>query len=143
MNHHFNFYVEYLIFIQSDMSNPIGDILDSLKESLRYIILFVVAIMILWYVVVWYSDNQTTINQSIAELCDLDSTIRNNIDQTLIDSLPGDTWQELQTKDILHRAMIGESILDSEYQIVFDMLSVLNKKKLQIDDLEIGCNLLG
>ena len=89
-----------------------------------------------------YSNNQTTINHSIAELCGLDSTIRNNIDQTLIDSLPGDTWQQLQTKEILHRAMIGESILDSEYQIVFDVLSVWNKKRLQIDDLEIGCNLL-
>jgi len=124
------------------MSNPIGDILDSLKESLRYIILFVVVIMVLWYVAEWYSDNQSTINHSIAELCGLDSTIRNNLDQTLIDSLPGDTWQQLQTKDILHRAMIGELILDSEYQIVFDVLSIWNKKRLQIDDLEIGCNLL-
>ena len=111
MNHHFHFYVKCLISIQSDMSNTIEDILDSLKESLGYIILFVVAIMILWYVVVWYSDNQPTVNHSIAELCSLDSTIRNNIDQSLIDSLPGDTWQQLQTKDILHRAMIGCNLL--------------------------------
>ena len=124
------------------MSNSIGDILDSLKESLRYIILFVVAIMILWYVAIWYSDNQTTINQSIAELCGLDQTIRSNVDQSLIDTLPDETWQQLQTKNILKKALRGESILDSEYQIVFDVLNIVHKKKLQIGDLEISCNLI-
>jgi len=112
------------------MSNPIGDILDSLKESLRYIILFVVTIMILWYVAEWYSDNQPTVNQSIAELCGLDQTIRSNVDQSLIDTLPDETWQQLQTKNILKKALRGESILDSEYQIVFDVLSIAHKKKI-------------
>ena len=125
------------------MENPFTEILETAGKVTYVIFALVLGMIIILAFASVYSNNQTTINHSIAELCGLDSTIRNNIDQSLMDSLPGDTWQELQTKDILHRAMIGESILDSEYQIVFDVLSVLNKKKLQIDDLEIGCNLLG
>lgn len=125
-----------------NLIDDVNDAIDSLKEGLRYILLIVIAILILWYFATWYFDNQPTINQSIAELCGLDETIRSTLDQSLIDSLPGDSWQQLQVKDILHRVLIGESILDSEYQIVFDVLSIAHKKKLQIGDLEISCNLI-
>lgn len=128
------------------MGNLIDDVnnaINSLKEGLRYILLIGIVIWILWYVSTWYFDNQSTVNESIAELCGLDQTIRSNIDQSLIDTLPVETYQQLQTKSILKKALRGESILDSEYQIVFDVLSIWNKKKLQIDDLELGCNLIG
>ena len=92
---------------------------------------------------IWYLDNQSTVNQSIAELCSLGQTIRNDIDQSLIDTLPVETWQQVQTKSILKKALHGELILDSEYQIVFDVLSITHKKKLNIGDLEISCNLIG
>lgn len=124
------------------MTNPFTEILETVGKVTYVIFALILGIIIIMALGSAYYNNQSTINPSVAELCGLDSTIRNNIDQTLIDSLPDDTWQQLQTKDILHRAMIGESVLDSEYQIVFDVLSVWNKKKLQIDDLEIGCNLL-
>lgn len=123
--------------------NDLNDAIDSLKEGLRYILLIGIAILILWYVSIWYLDNQSTVNQSIAELCGLDQTIRNNIDQSLIDTLPVETWQQVQTKSILKKALHGELILDSEYQIVFDVLSITHKKKLNIGDLEISCNLIG
>ena len=38
--------------------------------------------------------------------------------------------------------MIGESIIESDYQLVLDVLSVVQKKRLSIGDLEIGCNLI-
>ena len=124
------------------MGNPFTEIFETAGKVTYVVFAIVLGIIIILAFASAYSNNQSIINHSIAELCGLDSTIRNNIDQTLIDSLPDDTWPQLQTKDILHRAMIGESILDSEYQIVFDVLSIWNKKKLQIDDLEIGCNLI-
>lgn len=76
------------------MGNLINDLngaIDSLREGLRYILLIGIAILILWYVSIWYLDNQLTVNQSIAELCGLDQTIRTNIDQSLIDTLPVET----------------------------------------------------
>ena len=89
-----------------------------------------------------YSNNQSTINHSMAELCGLDSTIRNNLDQAFMDALPDETWDQLKAKNILHKVLLGESIIDSEYQIVLDVLTIAQKKKLNIGDLEISCNLI-
>ena len=92
-----------------------------------------------------YVQNQSVINESVVEvvkLCHVEQTIRDSIDQTLIDSIPDDTFKQMQTKQILHKMMIGESIIESDYQLVLDVLSVVQKKRLSIGDLEIGCNLI-
>ncbi len=92
-----------------------------------------------------YYQNQSSINQSIvevAQLCHVEQTVRDSIDQALIDSIPSDNWEQQKTKLILHKMMVGESIIDSEYQTVLDVLSVVQKKRLSIGNLEIGCNLV-
>jgi hypothetical protein len=92
-----------------------------------------------------YVQNQSVINESVVEvvkLCHVEQTIRDSIDQTLIDSIPDDTFKQMQTKQILHKMMIGESIIESDYQLVLDVLSITQKKRLSIGDLEIGCNLI-
>ena len=92
-----------------------------------------------------YNQNQSTINQSVvkvAKLCDVDQTTRDSIDQALIDSIPDDNWQQTKTKMILHKMMVGESITESEYQTVLDVLSVAQKKRLSVGALEIGCNII-
>lgn len=38
--------------------------------------------------------------------------------------------------------MVGEFIIDSEYQTVLDVLSVTQKKQLSVGDVEIGCDLV-
>ena len=81
------------------MENPFTEILETAGKVTYVIFALVLGMIIILAFTSVYSNNQPTINHSIAELCGLDSTIRNNIDQTLIDSLPGDTWQQLQTKD--------------------------------------------
>ena len=79
---------------------------------------------------------------ALAELCGLEQTIRTNLDQSLIDTIPNDTWEHVKTKNLLRKILLGETILDSEYQIIFDVLSIAHKKKLNIGDLEISCNLI-
>lgn len=92
-----------------------------------------------------YYQNQSAINQSaveVAKLCHVEQTVRDSIDQALIDSIPSDNWEQQKAKLILHRMMVGESVIDSEYQTLIDVLSVVQKKRLSISDLEIGCNLI-
>ncbi len=127
------------------MSNPLTEALDTLGNIVYAIVAIIIGIIILMALASAYYQNQSTINESVvevAQLCHVEQTIRDNIDQALIDSLPDDTWEQQKTKLILHKMMIGESIIDSEYQTVLDVLSVVQKKRLSIGDLEIGCNLV-
>ena len=127
------------------MSNPLTDALDTLGNIAYVVVAIIIGIIIVMALASAYYQNQSSINQSVvevAQLCHVEQTIRDNIDQALIDSLPDDTWEQQKTKLILHKMMIGESIIDSEYQTVLDVLSVVQKKRLSIGDLEIGCNLV-
>lgn len=132
------------------MGNPVDDIVDSIRDFLsspvlRYIVLATFAGLLILFVILpvlqWVFDNQQSVVE-IAKLCNVDQTIRDSLDQNFIDSLPTKTWQQTKAKNSLHKIMIGESILDSDYQIVLDVLSVAQKKRLNIGDLEIGCNLI-
>jgi len=48
-----------------------------------------------------------------------------------------------QVKVTLKKVLNREPVSDNEYQLIFDVLSISQKKKLKIADLEIGCNLPG
>ncbi len=127
------------------MSNPLTEALDTLGNIVYAIVAIIIGIIILMALASTYYQNQSAINESVvevAQLCHVEQTIRDNIDQALIDSIPSDSWEQQKTKLILHKMMIGESIIDSEYQTVLDVLSVVQKKRLSIGDLEIGCNLV-
>lgn len=127
------------------LSNPISDAIDTLGNIFYAVVLIIVGIIILIALASAYVQNQSVINESVVEvvkLCHVEQTIRDSIDQTLIDSIPDDTFKQMQTKQILHKMMIGESIIESDYQLVLDVLSVVQKKRLSIGDLEIGCNLI-
>ncbi len=127
------------------MGNPISDALDALGTIAYVIVAIIIGIIILMAFASTYNQNQSSINQSVVEvtkLCHIDQTVRDSIDQALIDSIPSDNWEQQKTKLILHKMMMGESIIDSEYQTVLDVLSVVQKKRLSIGNLEIGCNLI-
>ena len=127
------------------MSNPLSDALDTLGNIAYVVVAIIIGIIIVMALASAYYQNQSSINQSVvevAQLCHVEQTIRDSIDQALIDSIPSDSWEQQKTKLILHKMMIGESIIDSEYQTVLDVLSVVQKKRLSVGDLEIGCNLV-
>jgi len=132
------------------MGDPVDDAVDSIRDFLslpilRYIILTTFAGLLILFVILpvlqWVFDNPQSV-VDVAKLCNIDQTIRDSLDQNFIDSLPTETWQQIIAKDSLHKIMIGESILDSDYQIVLDVLSIAQKKRLNIGDLEISCNLI-
>ncbi len=127
------------------MSNPLSDALDTLGNIAYVVVAIIIGIIIVMAFASTYYQNQSSINQSIvevAQLCHVEQTVRDSIDQALIDSIPSDNWEQQKTKLILHKMMVGESIIDSEYQTVLDVLSVVQKKRLSIGNLEIGCNLV-
>lgn len=132
------------------MDISVNEIIDSIKNFislpiLRYIWLSIIAGLLILFVLLpilqWVIDNQQSV-EKIAEICNIDQTIRDNLDQTFIESLPTETWQQTKAKTNLHKILIGKPILDSDYQIILDVLSVAQKKRLNIGDLEISCNLI-
>jgi len=127
------------------LSNPLTDALDTLGNITYVVVAIIIGIIIVMALASTYNQNQSSINESVVEvakLCHIEQTIRDSIDQALIDSIPSDNWEQQKTKLILHKMMMGESIIDSEYQTVLDVLSVVQKKRLSVGDLEIGCNLV-
>jgi len=127
------------------LNNPLSDALDTLGNIVYVIVAISIGFIIVMAFASAYYQNQSTINQSVVEvvkLCNIDQTIRDSIDQTLIDSIPDDKWQQTKTKMILHKMMVGESIIESEYQTVLDVLSATQKKQLGVSVVAIGCNLI-
>ena len=129
------------------MSNPIEDAINSINNFLsndltKWIVTGMIVLLLILFIIVpvfqWVFDNQ----QTITELCGLDERIRTNLDQAFIDGLPDDNWNIVKVKNILHDVLRGESVSDSDYQLVLDMLSIAQKKQLNIGDLEISCNLI-
>jgi len=127
------------------LNNPLSDALDTLGNIIYIIVAIIIGFIIVMAFASAYFQNQSTINQSVVEvvkLCNIDQTIRDSIDQSLIDSIPDNNWQQNKTKQILHKMMVGESIIESEYQTVLDVLSATQKKRLGVSVVAIGCNLI-
>ncbi len=99
------------------MSNPLSDALDTLGNIAYVVVAIIIGIIIVMALASAYYQNQSSINQSVvevAQLCHVEQTIRDNIDQALIDSIPSDSWEQQKAKLILHKMMVGESITTIE-----------------------------
>lgn len=88
----------------------------------------------------WYIENQSVIHRSVAQVCGLEEKLRSTLNEEILSKLPENTDDQRKTKQILKKVIEGKDVTDEEYQKVMDVLDIVEKRRLGIEDLEKICN---
>ena len=117
-----------------NLIDDVNDVMNSLREYLRLIIIIGIAIFILWAFSDVYFDNQSVIHQSITEIC--------GIDQKLFDALDDTVFETLDKKGriIWNQFHQGSDVSKCDAVYFFEQLDEKNRKKIILKELTCNIN---